>query len=349
MSPAHATTLITGGAGFIGTNMAARVLRQGGKVVVLDDLSRTGVVDNLHWLQGVAPRHRLRIEIGDVRDAAVVRRSLVGVDRVFHFAAQVAVTTSLVEPAEDFMVNAGGTLTVLEELRALPEPPPMLFTSTNKVYGRLDDVGVQLLDGCYAPTDATLRERGLSETRSLAFCSPYGCSKGAADQYVLDYARSYGLANVVFRMSCIYGPHQCGNEDQGWLAHFLRQSLRGAPITIYGDGRQVRDALYVDDLLDAMELALASSAELAGQAFNIGGGTDNAISLRELLDMIGSLDGSAPSVLHDGWRVADQRWFVSDTRAFADATGWRPQVRVADGVARLHAWLRDDATVAEAV
>ena len=343
------STLITGGAGFIGTNMAARQLDAGGRVTILDDLSRAGTERNLQWLVRTYGE-RVRVARGDVRDRALVRQSLRGVDRVFHFAAQVAVTTSLTDPFGDFRTNAEGTLALLEELRALADPPPLLFTSTNKVYGHLADVGLVQVDGRHVPQDPEVRGRGIGESRSISFCSPYGCSKGAADQYVLDYAASFGLPTVVFRMSCIYGPHQWGNEDQGWLAHFLLQAMRGEPITIFGDGRQVRDALFVDDLLDAMQLAVDAAERLRGSAFNIGGGPTNVLSLLDLLELIADLEGVRPCVRHDEWRVADQRWYVSDVSAFTAATGWRPQVEAPDGVARLHRWLRDArAAIAEAV
>jgi CDP-paratose 2-epimerase len=344
------TSLVTGGAGFVGTNLAARLAARGDRVVVLDDLSRPGVERNLRWLCGTHG-DRVRVEVGDVGDRAVVRRALAGTDRVFHLAAQVAVTTSLDDPVHDFAVNLGGTLALLEELRRSVAPPPLLFTSTNKVYGGLDDVAVVCRGQRYEPVDPELCVHGVGEARSLQFSSPYGCSKGGADQYVLDYAKSFGLPAVVFRMSCIYGPHQCGNEDQGWVAHFLKQAMAGQPITIYGDGRQVRDVLFVDDLVDAMLLAAESARALSGQAFNIGGGPASTASLLELLDLISELEGRSPIVELGPWRTGDQRWYVSDIRRFADATGWKPQVTMADGVARLHRWLsgRDLVPVAEAV
>jgi CDP-paratose 2-epimerase len=345
------TTLITGGAGFIGTNMADRLLRAGERVVVLDDLSRAGVEANLRWLRA-QHGERVALELADVRHAGDVRRAVARADQVFHFAAQVAVTTSVDDPRSDFEVNLGGTLTLLEELRRLPDPPPLLFTSTNKVYGALDDVAIERVGERYEPADPHLRSHGIGESRSLQFCSPYGCSKGGADQYVLDYAKTYGLDAVVFRMSCIYGPHQCGNEDQGWVAHFLMQARAGAPITLYGDGRQVRDILFVEDLLDAMQLAVGRIEQVGGQAFNMGGGPASTVSLLELLDLIGELEGRAPEVRFGPWRIGDQRWYVSDTRRFAAATGWAPSVSPATGVRRLHRWFRDEASaesVAEAV
>jgi CDP-paratose 2-epimerase len=331
-------TLITGGAGFIGTNMADRLLRQGNEVVVLDDLSRPGVRQNLRWLR---EHHRdVHVVEADLRDAAAVRSALRGVDTVFHFAAQVAVTTSVTEPVHDFGVNLAGTVNLLEQVRRLETPPALLFTSTNKVYGCLADVPLSRRGDRYEPESDDLRLHGIGESRPLAFASPYGCSKGGADQYVLDYAYTYGLPTLVFRMSCIYGPHQQGNEDQGWVAHFVREAMDGRPITLYGDGMQVRDVLFVEDLVDAMLLGIRDIDRLSGRAFNLGGGPANTISLLELLDRIGVLTGSAPEVDFGDWRVGDQRWYVSDTRAYQQATGWSPRVAPADGVERLFTWLQ---------
>jgi CDP-paratose 2-epimerase len=261
------------------------------------------------------------------------------VQQVFHFAAQVAVTTSLENPHEDFAVNALGTLNVLEAARARPVPPPIVLTSTNKVYGGLDDLQLATQGQRYLPVDAGVAARGIAESRPLDFHSPYGCSKGTADQYVADYARSYGMTTLVFRMSCIYGPRQFGTEDQGWVAHFILRALRGERITLYGDGMQVRDVLYVDDLVDAFLLAEQHAARLKGRAFNMGGGPANAISLQDLLDHIGRLHGQRPAVACDGWRTGDQRWYVSDTRAFQRETGWQPRVRAEEGIERLFKWL----------
>jgi CDP-paratose 2-epimerase len=340
-------TLVTGGCGFIGTNMVDRILRGGGQVVVLDDLSRPGVRDNLDWLRGEHGRGFEMIE-GDVRDPQAVRAALEGVTSVFHFAAQVAVTTSVSDPRSDFGVNLGGTVNLLEEMRRRPEPPGLLFTSTNKVYGDLEDLEVRLRGARYEPVGADWRRYGVGESRPLHFCSPYGCSKGGADQYVLDYAKSYGLRTVVFRMSCIYGPHQQGNEDQGWVAHFLKQILEGRPITLYGDGHQVRDVLYVGDLMDAMGAAMGSIGDLSGRAFNLGGGPRNTVSLLELLEMVGRLRDVPVDVRHGPWRVGDQRWYVSDTRAFESATRWSASTPVRSGVESLCSWLEADRRLAAA-
>jgi CDP-paratose 2-epimerase len=335
-----APVLICGGAGFIGTNVAARLMAAGGRVLILDDLSRSGVERNLEWLRRTYGG-LLEFELGDVRDSRTVRRCVRDVSGVFHFAAQTAVTTSLVTPREDFEINAGGTLNLLEELRLRGARVPLVFTSTNKVYGNLDRLAVRRNGSRYEPQHPAVLAHGVSESWPLDFHSPYGCSKGAADQYVVDYARSFGMPNVVFRMSCIYGPHQCGNEDQGWVAHFIIQTLLGRPITIFGDGRQVRDALFVDDLADAMLLASRNARVLGGRAFNIGGGAACTTSLLELIDTISELDGTRPQLRFEDWRVGDQRYYVSDTRAFAEATGWHPAVSVREGVERLYSWLKE--------
>jgi CDP-paratose 2-epimerase len=327
--------LITGGVGFIGTNLADRLLSEGRSVVLLDSLSRPGVEKNLTWLvERYSPR--VRVVIADIRDRSAIRGALEDISEVYHFAAQVAVTTSLADPATDFEINALGTLNLLEELRAMADPPPLVFTSTNKVYGDLNDMQLVRRGLRYQPSGLGF---GIGETRALSFHSPYGCSKGAADQYVLDYARVYGIPATVFRMSCIYGPHQCGTEDQGWLAHFMIRSLDGKVITIYGDGMQVRDVLYVEDLVDALLLAQSNPGRVAGRAFNIGGGPENTTSLLELVDTITELKGARPRVRFEPWRHADQRYYVSDIRAFEAATGWRPGITVQEGAARLYAWL----------
>jgi CDP-paratose 2-epimerase len=332
--------LITGGAGFIGTNLVNRLVRQGRRVIVFDNLSRQGVERNVEWL---TKQHgdRVQVEVGDTRDGRAVNRVARTATQIFHFAAQVAVTTSLVDPVDDFEINARGTLNVLEALRGRRDPPSLVFTSTNKVYGDLEDLDLDISDSRYVPRNAQIRAHGVSEGQCVSFHSPYGCSKGAADQYVLDYARTFRLPAAVFRMSCIYGPHQCGTEDQGWVAHFLIQALKGGTITLYGDGLQVRDVLYVEDLVDAFLLAQAHMDRTAGEAFNIGGGPANTTSLVELLDRIETLHGERPDVEFDAWRAADQRYYVSDTRKFRDATGWRPKIDLTSGLRALYEWLAE--------
>jgi CDP-paratose 2-epimerase len=332
--------LITGGAGFIGINLADRLLREGRRVIVYDNLSRRGVERNVEWL---SRRHgdMVEVQLGDTRDARALARAVRDAAQVFHFAAQVAVTTSLVDPVDDFEVNARGTLNLLEAVRGRPEPPPLVFTSTNKVYGDLEDLELEVRETRYEPRDPEVRAFGVDEARSLNFHSPYGCSKGAADQYVLDYARTFGIPAAVFRMSCIYGPHQCGTEDQGWVAHFLIHAIQSRPITLYGDGMQVRDVLFVDDLVDAFLLAQSRMDRLSGQAFNIGGGPASTTSLVELLERIEALHGERPDVEFDGWRAADQRYYVSDTRKFRAATGWRARVDLSTGLRVLYEWLME--------
>jgi CDP-paratose 2-epimerase len=332
--------LVTGGAGFVGTNLVSHLVEDGCEVVVLDNLSRPGVRRNLHWLQAAYGRH-VRVEIADVTHRWALRRALTDVSEVYHLAAQVAVTTSLEAPVDDFRVNAEGTLNLLEEVRRLPEAPFLLFTSTNKVYGALPDLELERRGSRWEPVDPAIRDAGLSEARPLDFCTPYGCSKGAADQYVLDYAKSFGIPSVVFRMSCIYGPHQHGTEDQGWVAHFAIRALEQRPITLYGDGAQVRDILYVDDLVQAMQLAREHVGDFAGNAFNMGGGPANAVSLLEVVTSLAGL-GSPTGVAYAEERPGDQRYYVADTRRFADATGWRPEVDAEEGIERLYGWLADE-------
>lgn len=338
--------LITGGAGFIGTNLAHRLLSERKPVLLYDNLSRPGVEKNLEWLRATHGS-LIQFEHGDIRNREVLNRAVRRASQVFHFAAQVAVTTSLEDPMDDFEINAHGTLNLLESLRALNNPPPLIFTSTNKVYGHLTDVQLFNKEGRYEPKDAEIGSHGFNEDRPVLFHSPYGCSKGAAEQYVLDYATTFGLRTAVFRMSCIYGLHQFGNEDQGWVAHFLIRALAGQPITIYGDGRQVRDALFVEDLVEAFLLAQANIHSISGQVFNMGGGPNNTTSLLELLKLINHLQGRAPEVRFDSWRPADQQYYVSDTRKFSAATGWKPQVSFREGLGRLYDWLKTNRSMPE--
>lgn len=331
--------LITGGAGFVGSNLALRLLGAGERVIVLDNLSRPSVTRNVDHLRR---RHGqlVDVRVADVRDPAAVSEAAREASFVYHFAAQVAVTRSVADPLHDFDVNARGTLTLLEALRAMGSPPPLVFTSTNKVYGALPDVPLAPRGTRYEPADERLRAAGISEARPLDLHSPYGCSKGAADQYVLDYARTFGLRTAVLRMSCIYGPRQFGTEDQGWIAHFLIKARRGEPITLYGDGLQVRDALFVSDLCDALLAARREMPRVSGRAFNIGGGPANTLSLLELVAQIGEIEGQPPAVSFAGWRPGDQRYYVSDCNAFREATGWWPKVPVREGVRELHRWLK---------
>ncbi len=336
--------LITGGAGFVGSNLAQRVLGAGGQVTVVDSLVRAGTERNLAWLQHLGG-DRLHFVRGDVRDGQLLADVLAATqpDAVFHFAAQVAVTTSVHDPRTDFEVNALGTFNVLEAARRLRRPPPIFFTSTNKVYGGLEDVAVVA-----GPTRWAFRDRpqGIDESQPLDFHSPYGCSKGAADQYVRDYARIYGLQTVVFRMSCIYGPRQFGNEDQGWVAHFLISALMQRPLTIYGDGKQVRDILFVSDLVDAFQAAYARIDTVAGEVFNIGGGPANTLAIwSEFAPYIQRLAGHLPPLHFAEIRPGDQAVYISDTRKAAAQLGWTPVIGVSEGISRLYSWIRENRTL----
>ena len=336
-----APVLVTGGAGFIGSNLADRLARDGHRVRVYDALSRPGVERNLEWLRS---SHGDRIEFvhADVRDHAALAAAASDVQAVFHFAAQVAVTTSMTDPREDFDINIGATFALLDALRQRGDATPLIFASTNKVYGDLADLDFALEDEAYVPVDAAVRANGIGEARPLDFHTPYGCSKGAADQYVLDFARSFGVPTCVMRMSCIYGHRQMGTEDQGWVAHFLIRALEGKPITLYGDGHQVRDILDVSDAVEAYVAAWRSIDRVAGRAFNLGGGPANAISLRQLLSYMGELTGREIDVSFADWRAGDQRYFVADTRAAEAALGLAGKVPWRAGVARLARWLAEE-------
>ncbi|MGE7415113.1 NAD-dependent epimerase/dehydratase family protein [Methylobacterium tarhaniae] len=330
--------LITGGAGFIGANLADSLAAEGRDVLVYDALLRPGVEANLAWLKDRHPE-RISAVTADVRDAASLAASASDASAVVHLAAQVAVTTSLTDPVADFAVNLGGTLTLLEALRRRPDPPPLVFASTNKVYGDLADLTFRRVGDAYAPEDPALLAHGVGEERPLDFHTPYGCSKGGADQYVLDYARSFGVPTCVLRMSCIYGPRQMGTEDQGWVAHFLIRALEGRPITVYGDGCQVRDVLDVGDAVAAYRAALARIAQVKGRAYNLGGGPANAVSLRQVLAAIEAIVGHPLALSFEDWRAGDQRYYVSDTRRVAADLGLPPPLPWRRGLDRLAEWL----------
>ena len=329
--------LITGGAGFVGSNLAHALLQDGERVIVADNFSREGVRRNAAWLRA-SHGDRVRVESVDVRDAAAVTELVRQSKQVYHLAAQVAVTTSLADPRGDLETNVLGTFNVLDAARAMPEPPAVLFTSTNKVYGGMQEVPVVLAGDAYRYADG---RTGVSEEARLDFHSPYGCSKGAADQYVHDYARIYGLPTVVFRMSCIYGTRQFGTEDQGWVAHFGRALYGSAPITIYGDGCQVRDILWIDDLVAAMRMAMERMDVAAGQVFNVGGGAENAVTVRGVIDRLREITGRSAPIATAGWRPGDQRIYVSDTSRIERVLGWRPRTSWKAGLEKLVGWLEE--------
>jgi CDP-paratose 2-epimerase len=331
--------LITGGAGFIGCNAASRFLRRGDEVVLIDNLSRKGAAANLNWLW---PQGHLTFINADVRDAsriASIFREHADSALVLHLAAQVAVTQSLVNPRLDFEVNSLGTLNVLEAARTARIVAPIIYSSTNKVYGQLSDVDASPGD---APWSSFSRAHGIPEERRLDFHSPYGCSKGAADQYVRDYHRVYGLNTVVMRQSCVYGCRQFGIEDQGWVAWFAIAAASGRTITLYGNGHQVRDILYVDDLLDAFEAAAANIAIAAGAAYNIGGGPDNAVSLLDVIAFIERRNRRPIPRRLAPERTGDQRLYVSDIRRAHHDLGWIPRTGWRTGVDRLCAWVAEN-------
>jgi CDP-paratose 2-epimerase len=337
--------LITGGAGFIGSHAARRYLDRGWRVTVYDNMTRVGSEHTLDWLRGHPASAQLAIVEADVRDYAALAPHVAEADAVIHAAGQTAVTTSVANPREDFETNALGTFNVLEAAReSLSDAhnPMILYTSTNKVYGGMEEVGVALKDDHYGYVDFP---QGISESQPLDFHSPYGCSKGTGDQYVRDYARIYGLRTVVLRQSCIYGIWQFGTEDQGWLAHFTIAAVLGIPLTIYGDGKQVRDVLYIDDLLDAFEAAISRGDEVAGQVFNVGGGPEQAISLLDLIAVLDEMRGRPMAATYDEWRPGDQRVYVSDIGKAKTVLNWSPKVDVQMGVRRLYDWARESATL----
>ena len=335
------TVLITGGAGFVGSNLVERLLTVPGlQVRIFDNLSRRGVMHNLDWLLGMTESSRLEIVEGDVRDPDAVRKAASDAKEIYHLAAQVAVTTSIEDPATDFATNAIGTFNVLEAARASGKDPLVLFTSTNKVYGSLESVRVQVKGQRY---EAQRRDfRGVDEQEALDFHSPYGCSKGAADQYVRDYARIYGMDTVVFRMSCIAGPRQFGNEDQGWVAHFLYSVLHGQTITVCGDGFQVRDVLHVYDLVDAMMAVRHQRVRTRGQVFNLGGGMERTVSVMEMLRECEQRTGLPLHLSYTATRPGDQPLYISNTSKLERMVGWKPQRSLADILAAIETFWHDN-------
>ena len=328
--------LIIGGAGFIGCNIARRLIDQRDEVLVFDNLSRKGTHSNLRWLQSLGPVQFFK---GDIRQSGPLEevfRNHPDIDVVYHMAAQVAVTTSVTNPREDFEINALGTFNVLEAIRSTRTDPILIFASTNKVYGGMEDVQIVEQDGRYAYRDFP---EGIPEDRLLDFHSPYGCSKGAADQYVRDYARIYGLRTITFRQSCIYGYRQFGIEDQGWVAWFTIQAVLDRPISIYGDGKQVRDMLFVDDLVDAYQRAIRDIETTSGKIYNLGGGPRNKMCLHDLIANLEALTDRKLRYHYDEWRPGDQPVFVCNVEKAKADFGWEPHTSPEQGVKKLFEWV----------
>ncbi|MBT9131396.1 MAG: CDP-paratose 2-epimerase [candidate division WS2 bacterium] len=330
--------LITGGAGFIGVNLAHYLLKQKkDELIILDNLSRPGSEKNLAWLQKIYPH--FKFIPADVRDYQAVVSSVKKIDLIYHLAAQVAVTTSVMDPITDFEVNVRGTLNLLEVVRKENPEAVFIFSSTNKVYGGLQNLTLSEKVGRYFLTGFP---KGISETMNLDFYSPYGCSKGAADQYVRDYSRIYGLKTMVFRQSCIYGPHQSGNEDQGWITYIMLCALSGNEFTIYGDGKQVRDILFVDDLISAFESGIRKANTLKGEVFNLGGGKDNILSLLELIAWLEEHLKTKVRYKFSRWRPGDQRVYISDIRKAQKELDWQILIPKEKGLRKLLSWLKEN-------
>jgi len=332
--------LITGGAGFIGSNYAHRLIQRSEKVTIFDNLSRGGAPRNIAWLEETFGKDAFRLIVGDLRDADLLRESAKDTDVIVHLAGQVAVTTSVLNPRDDFEANALGTFNALEAARLSERNPVFIYSSTNKVYGGMDDV--EVIEEATRWLYANL-EHGCSEEQQLDFHSPYGCSKGTGDQYVRDYARIYGLRSVVFRQSCIYGPRQFGVEDQGWLAWMMIAAVTGRQITVYGDGKQVRDVLHVNDLLNAYDLAVEKIDEVKGQVYNVGGGTRNVMAIwAEFGPILERLLGKKIEVGRDDWRPGDQRVFYADFRKAKRELGWEPKIDLEEGMELLFDWINEN-------
>ncbi|MCL5019159.1 MAG: SDR family NAD(P)-dependent oxidoreductase [Patescibacteria group bacterium] len=332
-----ANILVTGGVGFIGSNLVDYMANKGHKVTVFDNLSRTGVERNAKWL--LDNHNNVELIKGDVRDADAVRNIVNGKDVIYHLAAQVAVTTSVIDPRTDFEINSGGTFNVLDAVRQNDISVPVVYTSTNKVYGGME--GVKVVENCNRYEFKDYPE-GISSNFPLDFHSPYGCSKGSADQYVRDFHRIYGIPTVVFRMSCIYGPRQFGNEDQGWIAHFIISSIFGRDLNIYGNGKQIRDILYVTDLVRLFEMVVLDIDKTSGNVYNIGGGSNNTISLLELLQLLKKLLNRDLEYKMYDWRQGDQLVYVSDIGKACRDLGWRPEVTREEGIKKLFEWVNSD-------
>jgi CDP-paratose 2-epimerase len=332
--------LITGGAGFIGSNYVHRLVQRGEKVTLYDNFSRGGAQRNLEWLSNSFGQGAFDVIVGDVRDATKIAGAARDADVIVHLAGQVAVTTSVLDPRDDFESNAIGTFNTLEAARLSERNPIFLYSSTNKVYGGMEDVELVEEATRWRYKDLLY---GCPETQPLDFHSPYGCSKGTGDQYVRDYSRIYGLRSVVLRQSCIYGPRQFGIEDQGWVAWFIIAAVTGRNITIYGDGKQVRDILNVDDLLNAYDAAIEKIDIASGKVYNMGGGPENVMSVwAEFGPILERLLGETIEVARSDWRPGDQRVFYADIRKAKRELGWEPKIGVEEGIHRLFDWVKEN-------
>lgn len=331
-------TLVVGGAGFVGSHLARRLLENGQPVIIFDNLARPGAEGMLRRLRAEYGQ-MLELVIGDLRDRTALRRAVSRASRIVHLAARVGATSSLVDPHSDFEINLRATVDLLEELRRGGRPVPLLHASTSKVYGALRKLQLTELPTRYAPVNEWIAEHGIDEHWPLEVTSPYGCSRAAADQYVLEYARSFGLPAAVARIGCVYGPEQHGGDVQGWMSRWMTCALDGRPITIEGDGKQVRDLLHIDDLVDALLRLLDGGEAARGHAFNVGGGPDSAVSLRELLELMSDLVGQPIAAAASDWRDGDARYYVANPSKLEAMTGWRPLVGLADGLQELHGWL----------
>ncbi len=331
------TILITGGCGFIGINAARYFMENKWQVILLDNLSRRGADKNLVWLTSLGTVECITADIRDQKTIEdIFKRSRF--DVILHLAAQVAVTTSIQNPREDFEINAWGTFNILDVMRCYQKEALLIYASTNKVYGKMDDLGIVERGNRYAYKNSP----GVDESRALDFHSPYGCSKGAGDQYVIDHARIYNLRATSFRQSCIYGPRQFGIEDQGWVAWFTIAAVLGKKITIYGDGKQVRDILHVRDLILAYQKAIDQPERVAGKAFNVGGGEDNVISLFELIALLEEKLNKKIPLSFEDWRAGDQPVFICSLEKMKKTLGWKPQTGVPEGIAELIEWVQDN-------
>lgn len=330
--------LVTGGAGFIGSNYVDHLLANGEQVIIYDNLSRRGADRNLAWLRGKHGPESFELVVGDVRQFELLAEAARNADVIAHLAGQVAVTTSVEDPRTDFEINALGTFNVMEAARLSGKQPFVIYSSTNKVYGEMGEHALAEEETRWRYADLP---HGIPETQQLDFHSPYGCSKGAAEQYVLDYARIYDVPSVVMRQSCIYGPRQFGIEDQGWLAWFVIAAVLGKPITIYGDGKQVRDMLHVRDLIAAYDVAIERQDQITGRAYNIGGGPGETLSIwRECGPLLEDLLDHPIPTATGPTRPGDQKVYISDIRRAKTDWDWTPQVAVRDGVEELVNWVQ---------